>query len=266
MCTACMCVFVWAIPAVLDNMHCLSPSSPKPFKNITVGPFTSTTSHPNGGGSPVCHPPFAWQLPWWPSLHHGDSSGKLTGRVARGKQHFGMRERWRRPGRGDIGGGANKRVEGLLRGDVMGAAQVHEEAKEVRKPVTQRRGRQRTRRQNQTERLSVNVCVCVYVLWSSTEAKEKYPPPPHFSEICSFSTQGKWTSNVKVCPFSVNTNLENYFRKAIIHPTSPQVQFQNLVPLTRRTPGENIALALFTVCSFRETITIWARRGEEEEE
>ena len=75
--------------------------------------------------------------------------------------------------------------------------------------------------------------------------------------------------------FSANANLENYFRKAIIHLTSPQVQLQKKLSspakpkerhyITRRTPGEYIALALFTVCSFRRQLQSGAggaRRSE----
>ena len=73
--------------------------------------------------------------------------------------------------------------------------------------------------------------------------------------------------------FSVNANLENYFRKAIIHLTSPQVQFQNSV-LWQAKHGttsqdelwRKYCISFIYCVLFQETITIWGRRGEEEEE
>lgn len=48
--------------------------------------------------------------------------------------------------------------------------------------------------------------------------------------------------------------LKTTSEKAIIHLTSPQVQFQNLVLSQGELTEKNIALALFTVCSFRRQL------------
>lgn len=71
----------------------------------------------------------------------------------------------------------------------------------------------------------------------------------------------------------MNANLENYFRKAIIHLTNPQVQFQNLVlwQAKRGTTSQDelwrkYCISFIYCMLFRKTITIWGRRGEEKEE
>lgn len=71
--------------------------------------------------------------------------------------------------------------------------------------------------------------------------------------------------------FSLNANLENYFRKAIIHLTSPQVQFQSpAFPQAKHSTASQDELwrkycISFIYCVlFQETITIWGRRGEDE--
>lgn len=67
--------------------------------------------------------------------------------------------------------------------------------------------------------------------------------------------------------FSVNANLENYFRKAIIHLTSPRVQFQNLdFSQSKLWKKKKYCISLIYCVLFPETITIWSKRGEEEEE
>ena len=99
--------------------------------------------------SPVSHPPFAWQLPWWPSLRHGDSSGKLPGRVERGKQHLGMWEKMM-AGREEDCWYKEKRVEEALKEMSWRLVQV-------------RRGRWR-RWERDSAWVCVCVCVCVCVL------------------------------------------------------------------------------------------------------
>lgn len=69
--------------------------------------------------------------------------------------------------------------------------------------------------------------------------------------------------------FSSNPNLENYSRKAIIHLTSRQVQFQKpySLPQAKQSTASQDELQRkycisFIYCVlFQETITIWAKKG-----
>lgn len=74
----------------------------------------------------------------------------------------------------------------------------------------------------------------------------------------------------------MNANLENYFRKAIIHLTSPSKKFnfkKNIV-LRQAKHGttsqdklrRKYCISFIYWVLFQETITIWGRRGEEVED
>lgn len=75
--------------------------------------------------------------------------------------------------------------------------------------------------------MKLSVCVCVY--FQNQEAALKQKEEQNLYLSCVYVYILLFCFRCESVSSSLNANLENYFREAIIHLTSPQVQFQNLV-------------------------------------